>query len=435
MFAGVPAHNVLASGKLDELNQKREELQGKKSEVKSQLNETNEEINEIEEEQNQVTNELKRLETQINDTNTKITEKNQQIEETNLQIEELKNEIIEIEKRIEIRNELLKERARSYQEDGGINYLDVLVGANSFGDLINRIDAVTTIVKADQTIIEEHNADIKKLEEKKLLVEQELNALNKMQQELESLKATLDGQKEEQNNMMAMLEQQKTEALEVQYTLEEQQKVIEGQDAAIQKAIELEKQRQAELKRQQEEELKRQAEAAKRQAEAAKQQQQKQQAPATTSQSNTSSNKPAVAVSSSNFIRPTQGVVTSGYGYRTHPVYGGKKFHHGVDIAKAGTVPVVASASGVVSYSGQMSGYGNVIIITHSINGKTYETLYAHLRSLGVGSMQTVSQGQTIGYMGNTGIGTGQHLHFEVHNGRWNSAKSNSINPRSVVPI
>ena len=127
--------------------------------------------------------------------------------------------------------------------------------------------------------------------------------------------------------------------------------------------------------------------------------------------------------------------MTSGFGYRIHPVYGGKKFHHGVDIAKAGTVPVVASASGVVSYSGQMSGYGNVIIITHSINGKTYETLYAHLRNLGVGSMQTVSQGQTIGYMGNTGIGTGQHLHFEVHNGRWNGAKSNAINPGSVVPI
>ncbi len=74
-----------------------------------------------------------------------------------------------------------------------------------------------------------------------------------MQQELESLKATLDGQKEEQNNMMAMLEQQRAEAVDVQYTLEEEQKVIEGQDAAIQKAIELEQQRQAELKRQQEE--------------------------------------------------------------------------------------------------------------------------------------------------------------------------------------
>ena len=145
------------------------------------------------------------------------------------------------------------------------------------------------------------------------------------------------------------MEQQRAEAVDVQYTLEEEQKVIEGQDAAIQKAIELEQQRQAELKRQQEElekqaELKRQQEeeaatATRQQVETAKQQQPKQQAPATDYLiSNTSSNKTSsTAVSSSNFIRPTQGVVTSGFGYRIHPVHGGKKFHHGVDMAKAGT--------------------------------------------------------------------------------------------------
>ena len=74
-------------------------------------------------------------------------------------------------------------------------------------------------------------------------------------------------------------------------------------------------------------------------------------------------------------------------------------------------------------------------MITHSINGKTYQTLYAHLRNLGVGTMQTVSQGQFIGYMGNTGRSTGQHLHFEVHNGTWNGSKSNAVNPLSVVPM
>ena len=103
------------------------------------------------------------------------------------------------------------------------------------------------------------------------------------------------GKKEEQNNLMAMLGQQRLEAVDVQYTLEEQQKVIEGQDAAIQKAIELEQQRQAELKRQQEEEKK----TTRRQKDNKKKQQnnnnaKQQQAPATTSTANTSSNKPAV---------------------------------------------------------------------------------------------------------------------------------------------
>lgn len=426
VLAAIPA----SAESISELNQKSKELQGKKSEVESQLNQTNEQINTIEEEQSQVTDQINRIESQINETNSKIAEKSQQIDQINAEIEGLKNEVKEIENRIQVRNELLKDRARAYQEGGGnVNYLEVLVGAKNFGDLIDRIDAVATIIEADQTIIDQHNADKKELEEKQVLIEQELKQLQTMQQELESLKATLDQQKEEQSNMMSMLEQQKSEALDVQYTLEEQQKVIEGQDAAVKKAIELEQQRQAELKKQQE---------------AAAVQKQQQAASTKSSVSNTrsnsttgssSNNHTAVQVSSSNFIRPTQGYISSGFGYRVHPVTGVRKLHSGVDIAKAGTVPVVAAADGVVSYSGQMNGYGNVIIITHSINGKTYETLYAHLRTLGVGPMQTVSQGQFIGYMGNTGIGTGQHLHFEVHIGRWNSAKSNAVDPRSIVPM
>ncbi|NAP01412.1 peptidoglycan DD-metalloendopeptidase family protein, partial [Halomonas sp. MG34] len=63
------------------------------------------------------------------------------------------------------------------------------------------------------------------------------------------------------------------------------------------------------------------------------------------------------------------------------------------------------------------------------LNGKTYTTLYAHLRSISVSAGQTVSQGQNIGQTGNSGGSTGPHLHFEVHEGGWNAAKSNSVNP------
>ena len=77
-------------------------------------------------------------------------------------------------------------------------------------------------------------------------------------------------------------------------------------------------------------------------------------------------------------------------------------------------------------------------MISHSINGQTYTTVYAHLNSRSVGNMQTVSKGQVIGYMGNTGDSFGQHLHFELHRGGWNAAKSNAINPSwngSIVKI
>jgi murein DD-endopeptidase MepM/ murein hydrolase activator NlpD len=74
-------------------------------------------------------------------------------------------------------------------------------------------------------------------------------------------------------------------------------------------------------------------------------------------------------------------------------------------------------------------------MIAHSINGQTYTTVYAHMSSRSVGDGAVVSKGQQIGYMGNTGDSYGQHLHFELHRGPWNAAKSNAINPVGNVPL
>ncbi|WP_428911009.1 murein hydrolase activator EnvC family protein [Niallia sp. Krafla_26] len=430
LYAGGP----VSAESLNQLEQQKEKLSGQKTELNQQIDQTTEKIGQKEAERSQVIDEINRIELEMNDVTTKIAEKNQQIDKKNEEIQQLKIELEEIQTRIETRNELLKERARSYQEGGGfVSYLEVLVGAKSFSDFIDRISAVTTIIEADQTLIKEHNADKLALEEKQATIENELVELQKMQKELESLKATLDVQKQEQSNLKAMLDQEIAEAEQVRISAEEEMHIVQNQEAAIQKSIELEKQKQAELEKQAELKRQQEEEAKKREQEASSSQVASSSTASNTSSSTTSNDNQIVKTSSSTFIRPTQGYVTSPFGYRIHPVYGTKKFHSGIDIAKSGTVPVVAAADGVVSYSGQMSGYGNVIIITHSINGKTYQTLYAHLRNLGVGTMTTVSQGQYIAYMGNTGIGTGQHLHFEVHNGRWNSAKSNAINPASVV--
>lgn len=105
--------------------------------------------------------------------------------------------------------------------------------------------------------------------------------------------------------------------------------------------------------------------------------------------------------------------------------------HYGVDFACAGTWEIYASAAGTVTRSDYSSSYGEVIYILHNINGQEYETVYAHLQtgSRTVSLGDTVSQGQVIGIMGNTGDSSGQHLHFELHVGRWNDAKSNAVDP------
>lgn len=126
------------------------------------------------------------------------------------------------------------------------------------------------------------------------------------------------------------------------------------------------------------------------------------------------------------FINPTTGVITSPFGPRESPTEGASSFHKGIDIAGELNDPVNASAGGIVEYAGWADGYGNVIYIRHADG---YETRYAHLNEIGVTVGQSVAAGETIGWQGNTGIGTGVHLHFEIRD-----PFGNAIDPATMVP-
>jgi len=108
--------------------------------------------------------------------------------------------------------------------------------------------------------------------------------------------------------------------------------------------------------------------------------------------------------------------ISSGFSMRIHPIYRINKFHYGMDfVAPVGTA-VYATADGVVTMASEYLGYGNYIKIDH---GYEYETAYGHLNSIGVRKGQKVVRGQVIGTVGNTGISTGDHLHYEViHRGK-----------------
>ena len=108
---------------------------------------------------------------------------------------------------------------------------------------------------------------------------------------------------------------------------------------------------------------------------------------------------------------PAAGPMTSGYGYRTHPIFGDTRMHTGIDIGAGYGAPVIAADGGVVIFAGVMSGYGNAIVIDH---GSGLATTYNHLSSFLVTSGQSVARGSHIGAVGCTGYCTGPHLHFEV---------------------
>lgn len=139
-------------------------------------------------------------------------------------------------------------------------------------------------------------------------------------------------------------------------------------------------------------------------------------------------NSPPVVVpdDGTKFAMPVSGVGTSGYGFRNHPVKGGRRMHRGIDIGAPTGTPVYASKGGQVIFAGVKSGYGNIIIIDH---GQGMTTRYAHLSAFTVRKGDKVTSMQNIGRVGNTGVGTGPHLHFEI---RKNGV---DFNPASQVPF
>jgi hypothetical protein len=129
-------------------------------------------------------------------------------------------------------------------------------------------------------------------------------------------------------------------------------------------------------------------------------------------------------------VRPIAGsyAITSGYGYRKHPISGKYKFHDGIDFGVPYGTPVLAVASGKIMYQGTLGGYGNVVVIDH---GGGYSSLYGHLSGyLTNGAVGTfIPAGAPIATVGSSGNSTGPHLHLNINAG------GDGVNPRSGQPI
>lgn len=397
-LSALPSKAEAETSKIHDLNEQKNELDNKRSTIESKINDTDQEINKLKEAQAKVDEEIRQIDLSITEAEGKMLQRQEEINATQTEITMLQEEVKVLEERIEKRNVLLKDRARSFQENGSmISYIDVLMGSKSFSNFIDRVGIVATIVEADQQIMREHQSDKELLEKSQEDLQKKLESLQAMLVELETLQQNLNNQKAEKDKLMVSLQLEEAEIEKYKMDLEEEGQVLSSQQSAIQRAIELEQKSQVKQVRN------------------------------TGGGGGTAVSAPQV--SSGNFTRPTSGTLTSGFGNRS----GG--MHYGVDIAQPGSVPIVSAADGVVINSYYSSSYGNVVFITHSIDGQTYTTVYAHMSSRTVSTGEVVSKGQQIGYQGNTGQSFGQHLHFELHKGPWNAGKTNAINPVGIVPL
>jgi murein DD-endopeptidase MepM/ murein hydrolase activator NlpD len=430
-----------SANSLNDLKNEQNQLKEKENQLNSTINKKKGDILVNQSTQEKILAQIQSLDTKIIDTDKEIDNILADIKQTNNEIEKLHGTIKVLEKKIADRDELIRERLRAVQERGGsVNYLDVLLGASSFADFIDRFSAVNTLMDADRKILEEQAADKKSLEEQKASVEEKLTRQKQSRNKLVTLKTTLDSQKASKGKLVDQLEAEQAKLIKeksglekehsktVEFSKDVENKIVAEQARLIELARQAEiarkKKEAAELARQQAQERERQ-----QSAERERQQRAANQSKANVVQQPTVTPEPVV--SSGTWTRPAAGRFSSTFGGRN--IGSGNEFHYGSDIANSIGTPVVSAADGIISHAGPMGTYGNVIMVTHSINGQIFTTVYAHLSAINVGVGQSVSKGQLVGKMGSTGRSTGSHLHFEVHEGPWNGERSNAVNPIRYV--
>ncbi|MEE3807498.1 peptidoglycan DD-metalloendopeptidase family protein [Lysinibacillus fusiformis] len=404
---------------LSDLKEEKKQIETKKYDLNSSISNKSNAITANQEKQQKILDQIQALNAEIDKTNSNIKNVQADIHTTNEEIKKLEASIKELLHKIEERDLLLQERARAIQAGGSVSYLDVLLGSNSFVDFIDRFSAVNALLEADRQIIQDQKDDKQQLEEQKQSVEEKRQKLEGKKAELERLKASLDSQKAEKNKLVDQLEKEQEKLKSEKVLLEKEYSEALEVSQELQDQIIAEQKRLAEIARQQE---------AKRKAAAAA-------AAAAAANNGGGSSGGTVNAPQSNgtWIKPTNGRLTSPYGWRN--IGAGPEFHYGVDLANATGTPIWAAADGVVSYAAPLSSYGNVVILTHSVDGQIYTTVYAHLSAFNVSVGHEVTQGQQIAAMGSTGRSTGPHLHFEVHIGPWRGQAVGSVNPLKYIPL
>ncbi|WP_411431057.1 murein hydrolase activator EnvC family protein [Paenilisteria weihenstephanensis] len=424
LFSGVPINAMAAD--LSELEKQQQEIQQQRSNIGSSIEEKDHEVSVLERKQQTTASELESLVKNINETNKKLQKQQLEVSTTNAEISKLKEEIVVLQKSIDDRLNLLKDRARAIQVNGnGQAYMNVLLASDNFSDFIDRATMVSTLVNADKEIMTDQKKDEDSLSSKQGQTETKLASLKKLANEIALSKNNLESQKSQKDELILAIAAEKDLTQQQKNDLISQQDTLTASEKAIAGNIQAEKNRQAELQLA----AARKAAAERTAREAAAKASSKTVARIQTPTNESPAQQPSAPVSipsvgaSSNggmFIKPAAGILTSGFSDRTNPVTGQHESHKGQDIAAGGSVPIHAAAGGTVVFSGfgapgsGYGGYGYVVEIDH---GNGYQTLYGHMQagSLQVVAGQSVSQGQGIGIMGSTGQSTGQHLHFEIH--------------------
>ena len=382
---------------INQLKKEKEELKDKIADVKEQYKENENEIADIIGRKNVIDQEIQILSQQI-------TNMNDQLSAYNLLIADKQDELDNAEDLYAQLSEENKIRVRTMEEEGQLSYWEVLFKANSFSDLLDRLNMVEEIAASD-------NRRLNQLADAADAVEVAQTDLQTEKAEMEETKKELDQAQEEMASKRKEADDLLQELLSKADDLEALEAEFVAMDEEFLKEI---------AKKEEEYTAAKQAEWEAYMATYV---------PPTTAGAGTPMDKPSSGNGGSSggtttgggsggtavgggWVRPCSYTsITSPFGYRVSPTSGASTYHQGVDLDTGTGWPVVAAKAGRVVIAGYGSAAGNYVKIDH---GDGVSSIYMHLNSYCVSAGQMVSAGQNIGTTGATGVATGDHLHFGI---------------------
>ena len=399
---------------INDLKEQKEEIQAQIEDVKSQYEENENEIADMVARKNVIDQEIGLL-------NTQIILMNEEIAAYNLLIADKQDELDDATDNLNTLNEEHRERIRTMEEEGEVSYWEVLFKAKSFSDLLDRLNMVEEIAASDKRRLEAMEDAAEEVAAAQDDLEAEKAELEVAQEELEQTQLDLDAKRQEADELI-------TELLGKSEDLEALRAEFEAQEEAFMTEIAQKEKEYNEAKNREWQEYMATYTTV---------------PPATTRPANNGSTNNSSGTntggnsggsgntggnsgntgggspsSGATWLRPcSYTYLSSPFGYRDAPTGGASTYHQGVDLAAPAGTPIYATRSGVVTAATFGSAAGYYVSINH---GDGFSSIYMHMTHYVVYAGQAVSAGQLIGYVGKTGVATGNHLHFGIsYNGMY----------------